>query len=46
MASWRKAGAACFGIGSELYKPGMAAEEIGRRAAELVRAEKASRQSS
>jgi 2-dehydro-3-deoxyphosphogalactonate aldolase len=43
MAEWVKAGAGCFGIGSEIYKPGMAAEEIGRRAAELVKAEKATR---
>ena len=43
MADWRKAGAACFGIGGELYKPGMAADEIHRRAEELVQAEKAAR---
>jgi 2-dehydro-3-deoxyphosphogalactonate aldolase len=43
MAVWRKAGAACFGIGSEIYKPGMAAEEVHRRAVELVQAEKAAR---
>jgi len=43
MAEWRKAGAACFGIGGELYKPGMAAEEVRRRAVELVQAERASR---
>lgn len=43
MAEWVKAGAGCFGIGSEIYKPGMAADEIGRRASDLVKAEKASR---
>jgi 2-dehydro-3-deoxyphosphogalactonate aldolase len=43
MAEWRKAGAACFGIGSEIYQPGMAAEEVHRRAVELVAAERASR---
>ncbi len=43
MAEWRRAGAGCFGIGSEIYKPGMAAEEIHRRAVELVKAERASR---
>jgi 2-dehydro-3-deoxyphosphogalactonate aldolase len=43
MAAWRKAGAALFGIGGELYKPGMAPEEINRRAVELVQAERACR---
>src|SRR6185312_13101307 len=43
MAEWRKAGAACFGIGGELYRPGMAPDEIHRRAVELVQAEKAAR---
>ncbi|MEI9891378.1 MAG: 2-dehydro-3-deoxy-6-phosphogalactonate aldolase [Caulobacteraceae bacterium] len=43
MAPWVKAGAACFGIGSEIYKPGMAADEVRRRAVELVAAEKAAR---
>lgn len=43
MALWRKAGAACFGIGSEIYKPGLAPDEIHRRAVELVQAEKAAR---
>jgi 2-dehydro-3-deoxyphosphogalactonate aldolase len=43
MAEWRRAGAALFGIGGELYKPGMAAEEVRRRAVELVKAEKAAR---
>jgi 2-dehydro-3-deoxyphosphogalactonate aldolase len=44
MADWRRAGAACFGIGSEIYKPGMAPEEVHRRAVELVQAEKAAKQ--
>lgn len=43
MAAWVKAGAGCFGIGSEIYKPGMAPEEVHRRAVELVQAEKAAR---
>ncbi len=43
MAVWRRAGAEGFGIGSELYKPGMTPEETGRRAAGLVAAEKAAR---
>jgi 2-dehydro-3-deoxyphosphogalactonate aldolase len=43
MAEWVKAGAGCFGIGSEIYKPGMAPEEVHRRAVELVKAEKATR---
>jgi 2-dehydro-3-deoxyphosphogalactonate aldolase len=43
MAEWTRAGAACFGIGSEIYKPGLAPDEIHRRAVELVRAEKAAR---
>jgi 2-dehydro-3-deoxyphosphogalactonate aldolase len=33
-----KAGVAGFGIGSSLYRPGIAAEEIGRRAREIVAA--------
>lgn len=43
MAEWRRAGAACFGIGSELYTPGMAPQEVHRRAVDLVAAEQASR---
>jgi 2-dehydro-3-deoxyphosphogalactonate aldolase len=43
MAAWRKAGAACFGIGSEIYKPGLTPDEIHRRAVALVQAEKAAR---
>jgi 2-dehydro-3-deoxyphosphogalactonate aldolase len=43
MAVWRKAGAACFGIGSEIFKPGMTPDDVHARAVELVQAEKASR---
>ena len=43
MAVWRKAGASCFGIGSEIYKPGMAPDDVHSRAVELVRAERESR---
>jgi 2-dehydro-3-deoxyphosphogalactonate aldolase len=43
MAAWTQAGAGCFGIGSEIYKPGMAPDEVHRRAVELVKAEKAAR---
>jgi 2-dehydro-3-deoxyphosphogalactonate aldolase len=38
MAPWLEAGAAGFGLGSALYKPGMAAAEVGARAAAFVRA--------
>ncbi len=41
LAAWRKAGAACFGIGSDIYKPGMAPDEIHRRAVALVAADRA-----
>ena len=37
MAAYRQAGAAGFGLGSALYKPGMDAAEIGRRAAEFIK---------
>ncbi|KUF09761.1 2-dehydro-3-deoxy-6-phosphogalactonate aldolase [Pseudoponticoccus marisrubri] len=37
-AAWRAAGIAGFGIGSELYKPGLDAAEVGRRAAVMVAA--------
>ena len=37
-AAWRAAGADGFGIGSALYKPGMALAEIARRAAAIVAA--------
>jgi 2-dehydro-3-deoxyphosphogalactonate aldolase len=43
MAAWVKAGAACFGIGSEIYKPGMPPAAVHRRAVELVKAERAAR---
>jgi 2-dehydro-3-deoxyphosphogalactonate aldolase len=38
LGPWRAAGAAGFGIGSALYKPGMGAEEVRRRAKELMTA--------
>jgi 2-dehydro-3-deoxyphosphogalactonate aldolase len=38
MASWREAGAAGFGLGSALYKPGMPASEVGNRARAFVAA--------
>ncbi len=38
MADYLKAGIAGFGIGSSLYKPGMAADEIGQRARAMVAA--------
>jgi 2-dehydro-3-deoxyphosphogalactonate aldolase len=38
IATYLKAGIAGFGIGSSLYKPGLAAEEIGQRAAAMVAA--------
>jgi 2-dehydro-3-deoxyphosphogalactonate aldolase len=38
LGPWRAAGAAGFGIGSSLYKPGMKPEEAKRRAKELMRA--------
>jgi len=38
MAPWRQAGAAGFGLGSALYKPGMAAGEVGARARAFVTA--------
>jgi len=36
MAPWRAAGAAGFGLGSALFKPGMTPEEVGRRARAFV----------
>ena len=39
-SQWIAAGAAGFGIGSALYKPGMSATDIGTRAADLVAAYK------
>jgi 2-dehydro-3-deoxyphosphogalactonate aldolase len=41
MAAYRAAGAAGFGLGSALYKPGMAAAEVGERARAFVAAWKA-----
>lgn len=38
LAAWRAAGAAGFGLGSALYKPGSSAAEVAARAAEFVRA--------
>ncbi|HYC13849.1 MAG TPA: 2-dehydro-3-deoxy-6-phosphogalactonate aldolase [Stellaceae bacterium] len=38
IAAWREAGAAGFGIGSALYKPGISAEEVERKARSLVAA--------
>lgn len=38
MASYRAAGAAGFGLGSALYKPGMGAAEVGANARAFVRA--------
>lgn len=41
MADWWAAGARGFGLGGALYKPGMGADEVGRRAAEAVKAVRA-----
>jgi 2-dehydro-3-deoxyphosphogalactonate aldolase len=38
LADWRAAGAAGFGLGSALYKPGMSAADVGRRAAAFIAA--------
>jgi 2-dehydro-3-deoxyphosphogalactonate aldolase len=43
IAPWRAAGASCFGIGSDIYQPGMTPEEVGRRATALVAADRAAR---
>ncbi|NAZ37524.1 2-dehydro-3-deoxy-6-phosphogalactonate aldolase [Rubellimicrobium sp. CFH 75288] len=43
MAEWIAAGADGFGIGSALFRPGMEAAEVGRRAAALVAAWDAAR---
>jgi 2-dehydro-3-deoxyphosphogalactonate aldolase len=43
IADYRKAGIAGFGIGTSLYKPGFAADEVGRRARDMVAAFEASR---
>jgi 2-dehydro-3-deoxyphosphogalactonate aldolase len=37
-ADWRAAGADGFGIGSALYRPGMGAAEVGKRAAAIAAA--------
>lgn len=36
MADWWAAGARGFGLGSDVYKPGMSAREVGERAAKAV----------
>ena len=38
VASWRAAGAAAFGIGSDLYRPGFSAEAVGDRTRSLLKA--------
>lgn len=38
MAAYREAGASGFGIGSALYRPGMAAAEVGRNAMDFMAA--------
>jgi 2-dehydro-3-deoxyphosphogalactonate aldolase len=38
MAVWRAAGAAGFGIGSSIYKPGDTPDVVAAKAATLVRA--------
>lgn len=38
LAPWLAAGTDGFGIGTELYKPGMSAEEVGKRAEQIVAA--------
>ena len=42
LAPWRKAGAAGFGIGSQLFAPGVSAVQVASRAAEFVSAWRAS----
>jgi 2-dehydro-3-deoxyphosphogalactonate aldolase len=42
-ATWRKAGASGFGIGTALYTPGLAPSEVGKRARALADAWDASR---
>lgn len=44
MAAWWAAGARGFGLGSDLYKPGMSAEDVGRRAAAAIQALRAVRE--
>ena len=43
MADWVRAGATGFGIGSQLFQPGLEAAEIGRRGASMLRAWRAAR---
>jgi 2-dehydro-3-deoxyphosphogalactonate aldolase len=43
MADWWAAGARGFGLGSDLYRPGMSAAEVGARAAQAVAALRAIR---
>ncbi|MFV3129049.1 2-dehydro-3-deoxy-6-phosphogalactonate aldolase [Niveispirillum sp. KHB5.9] len=38
MAAWRAAGTDGFGIGGELYRPGMLADAVGERARRLIQA--------
>ena len=38
MGPWREAGAAGFGLGSALYKPGISAAEVGANARAFVAA--------
>ena len=38
MAEWWAAGARGFGLGSDLYRPGMSAADVGARAAQAVAA--------
>jgi 2-dehydro-3-deoxyphosphogalactonate aldolase len=42
-APYLEAGAAGFGLGGSIYKPGAAPEDVHRRAADLVRAFKEAR---
>lgn len=41
MAPYLQAGAAGFGLGSALYSPGLAADEVGRRAQSFIQARQA-----
>jgi 2-dehydro-3-deoxyphosphogalactonate aldolase len=43
MAEWVRAGATGFGIGSQLFQPGLDAAEVGRRGARMLRAWHAAR---
>jgi 2-dehydro-3-deoxyphosphogalactonate aldolase len=38
MKDWADAGCAGFGIGSNIYKPGMSADDVGKAAREFVAA--------